>query len=327
MQENRSKRRPSLLKKLRYFLEYLAARCIVSILQIVPMRWSQAISRGFAMFACDVLRFRQQIIDENLRHVFADMTPDQRKQLARDMWFHLAMMICEIAQAPRKIHETNWRKYVYIRDRALMTRYFLDWRPVVMVSGHFGNFELAIYMSGILGIPTYAIARQLDNPWLQKWLTQFRESRGQFILPSFGSASKVQTVLDAGGMLSLLGDQHAGTKGCWIDFLGRPAACHKALALFTLRGHAPMMVTYAIRTAGLLKCEIGCNGIADPQTMPDELHDVRNLTQWYNDRLEELIRTHPQQYWWVHRRGKEKPVRQTKRRRDQQADDAGQKAA
>ncbi len=294
---------------LRHRAEFLTARMLVCLLQMIPLAWCQRLARYLGWLACDVLRIRKSITAENLEHVFPDATPEQRHQLAREMWNHLFLMICEIAQAPRKIHDTNWRDYVDIRDKQLMTRYFLDWRPVVMVSGHLGNFELAVFITGILGIPTYAIARPLDNPLLNRWLHQFRESRGQFILPTEGSAAMIQRVLDSGGMLSLLGDQHAGTKGCWVDFMGRPASCHKAVALFTLSQNAPMLVSYTVRRAGPLQLEIGCNAIADPADLAPELRDVSSLTQWYNRHLEALVRKWPEQYWWMHRRWKEKPRR------------------
>ena len=302
------------LKKARYYAEYLAVRLLFSLIQMLPLRWCEALAANLAWLISDVFRVRSKVVLENLEQVFPDKTEQERRQLARQMWQHLILMAFEIALAPRKIHDSNWRKHVFIRDKKVMTSYFLDWRPVVLVAGHFGNFELAVYMSGILGIPTYAIVRSFDNPYLHRWFAGLRESRGQFMFPSQGSAAKVQTVLEAGGMLSLLGDQHAGTKGCWIDFLGKPAACHKALALFTLSGQAPMIVTYSIRRDRMMSFEIGCNGIADPIDLPESLRDVRSLTQWYNQRLEELIRANPDQYWWLHRRWKDKPVRRTAKR-------------
>lgn len=294
---------------LRHWAEFIAVRGVVCFLQTIPLAWCEPLSRFLGWLANDVLRIRKTVTDANLAHVFPDLDDQTRQQLGRQMWQHLILMVCEVAQAPRRIHDTNWRNYVQIRDKALMTRYFLDWRPVVMVSGHLGNFELAVYITGILGIPTYAIARPLDNPFMHRWLQQFRERRGQFILPTAGSASQIQKVLDSGGMLSLLGDQHAGTKGCWVDFMGRPASCHKAVALFTLSGQAPMLVSYTVRRGGPLELEVGCHAIADPLDLDPRLADVRSLTQWYNCRLEELIRRWPEQYWWLHRRWKERPRR------------------
>jgi KDO2-lipid IV(A) lauroyltransferase len=225
------------------------------------------------------------------------------------MWEHLALLACELVLAPRKVHETNWRKFVTMHDTSQMSNYLLDPRPVVFVSGHYSNFELGAVVMGLFGFPSYAVARTLDNPYLDRLLRAFRESRGQFILPKDGSASTIQGVLDAGRIIMLLGDQHAGTKGVWIEFLGRPASCHKALALFTLGSGAPMLISYCRRRSGIFRVDVGLAGVVDPLTIDPELNSVKALTQWYNDRLAWIIRQEPSQYWWVHRRWKDKPVR------------------
>ncbi len=296
-------------RKVRHLFEYVAARVIVCLLQMMPLEWTPRFAALLAGLAWDVLRIRRATTEANLRQVFPELPDSRREEIALGMWAHLVLMVCEIAQAPRKIHETNWRDFIYIRDKQLMSRHFMDWRPVVLVSGHFGNFELAVFMSGILGIPTWAVARQLDNPWLERWIHRFREHRGQFILPSSGSSGDIQRVLEGGGMVSLLGDQHAGQKGCWIDFMGRPASCHKAVALFTLSGGVPMLVSYAVRRGGPLQYEVGCVGVVDPLRLEADQIDVRSLTQWYNRCLEEMVRRDPEQYWWLHNRWKERPAR------------------
>lgn len=300
------------MKRLSDFLVYLTVRLIIAAIQVMPPALCERLAGGVSRLAVDVFRIREALIDENLRHSFPEWTAAQRKQVARQMWEHLFLLVCEIALAPRKIHETNWRKFVRMNDTAQMTTYLLDPRPVVFVSGHFGNFELGATIMGLFGFPSYAVARDLDNPWLDRLLRGFRESRGQFILPKDGSALQIQAVLEAGRILMLLGDQHAGTKGVWINFLGRPASCHKALALFTLSSGAPMMVSYCRRTGGMFRFDVGLEGVVDPRALPESLRTVTELTQWYNDRLADIVRRAPNQYWWVHRRWKEKPVRQRK---------------
>lgn len=294
-------------------IEYLALQLVLAMVQILPMSACARLCRGLAWLVADVIRFRHKVIDANILGVFPDMPEHQRREMARKMWYHLCLMGCEIAQAPRKIHDSNWRKHVYIRDKVLMTRYLIDYRPLVAVSGHYGNFEMGGYVTGLLGMPSYTVARTLDNPYLDEFINRFRGFNGQFILPKDGSAGAIQEVLESGGILTLLGDQHAGTKGCWVDFLGRPASCHKAVALFTLSGTAPMMVSYCRQTEKPLHFEIGCTGVADPLDMEPGLTDVKTLTQWYNDRLADAILAEPEQFWWVHRRWKEKPVRKTRK--------------
>ena len=112
----------------------------------------------------------------------------------------------------------------------------------------------------------------------------------------------------------VLGDQHAGDKGCWVDFFGRPASCHKAIALFPLTSGAPLAVSYARRAHKPLTFELGMAGLADPQSPTEEMASLTTLTQWYNAALESIIRESPSQYWWLHRRWRTPPERVTRRR-------------
>jgi len=302
------------MRRIKDYFVYLAVRVFLCIIQAMRMETCHRIATWLAWLANDVFRVRRSVTEENLTHVFPDWTPKQRHKLSRDMWEHLFLMVCELAHVPRKIHDTNWRQYIQIPKPADMMRYILDPRPVVVVSGHFGNFEMGSYASGLLGFPTYSIARPLDNPYLHKFITKFRSSKGQFILPTEGSAKEIERVLKAGRTLALLGDQNAGRKGCWVDFLGRSASCHKALAVFTISAGAPMVISYARRTDRPLHFEIGVPAVADPKDMDDSLRGIEPLTQWYNQKLEELIMSEPSQYWWLHRRWKgEPPARRRKR--------------
>lgn len=289
------------------YLVYLAVRIAICFIQAITIEACHALSRALAFLACDILRLREGVLEDNLRHVYPTWSAQQRRDLSRRVWEHLFLLVCEVAHAPRKIHDTNWRRHVTIDQKRELVSYLLDPRPIVLVSGHFGNFEIASFITGLLGFKTFAVARPLDNPYVERYLKKFRESKGQFMLPKDGSAAQVQQVLDTGGILGLLGDQHAGPKGCWIDFLGRPASCHKALALFTLTGGAPMLVSYARRDSGPLRFKVGLTGVADPHEEHERLKGVKQLTQWYNRMLESLILAHPDQYWWVHQRWKDDP--------------------
>lgn len=303
------------MKQLLNWLAYLCVRMFICVIQSMRLESCHVVARWLAVVACDVVPVRRRVVDENLKHVFPELSAHERRRLARQMWEHLFLMVCEIAHIPRKIHETNWRQHIHLKNNRAMVGYLLDDRPTVVVSGHFGNFELASYSLGLLGFPSYSIARRLDNPYLHDFVNQFRSANGQFILPKDGSGNKVNEVLKAGGTLALLGDQHAGQKGCWVDFLGRPAPCHKALAVFTLSGRAPLLVSYARRLGHPLQFEIGLVDYVDPEYLDDSLGGVRPLTQWYNHMLEKVIRESPEQYWWVHRRWKGEPPQRKSRRR------------
>jgi len=218
------------------------------------------------------------------------------------MWQHLVTLVCELTHATRKIHDTNYRKFIHVTNKKNLVAAMLDPRPMRLVTGHYGNFEMGGYATGVLGFATHTIARTLDNRFLDRFLMGFREAKLQYILPKVGSAPQADAVLKTGGTLVLLGDQNAGTRGCKVNFLNRPTHCHKALALFTLVSGAPMMVSYCRRRGKTpMRFEISLLDLADPAKGGPELSDAKTLSQWYMDRLAQVIREAPDQYWWVHR--------------------------
>jgi len=167
----------------------------------------------------------------------------------------------------------------------------------------------ALVFAGVLGVPTYTVARDLDNPFLHQFINDLREKSGQFILPKAGSSDLVEKALADGHTMTLLGDQYAGDKGCWVEFLGRKASCHKALALFTLTSGAPMVVVSTTRAGGPMQFILRDHGVADPRELEESQQSVKGLTTWYNQRMAEQILKNPEQYWWVHRRWKPKQKR------------------
>ena len=304
------------------WLVYLAVRLLVCFVQAIPISLCARIAEMLAWLAFDKLEFRAAITMENLSLAFPDMSEAERKRIARQMWRHIVLLICELVHAPRKIRRYNWRNYVRTKNIDREVEHLLADGPVIVVSGHFGNFEVGGVISALLGYPTYSVARSFDNPFLDRFMKHFRESTGQHILPKRGSSYQVDQVLTDNGTLMLLGDQSAGPKGCWIEFFGRLASCHKSVALFSLTQEAPMVVAYSKRVDGRpMQFELGVLGVYDPKT--DGSRSVNELTQWHTALLEQAIRESPEQYWWLHRRWRDPPERVLKRyqkRRDVRQD-------
>ena len=90
------------------------------------------------------------------------------------------MMLMEILHAPRKLHLENWRDSVELAGLAPVMDHMISGnRPLIVLTGHYGNWELAGFLFGMFGFPTVAVARTLDNPYLERYLRAFRERTGQ----------------------------------------------------------------------------------------------------------------------------------------------------
>ncbi len=289
------------------YLVYLAVRVAVCAVQAVPLSACRSAAAALATFACDVLRLRRDVIEQNLCIAFGQLSTDERRRMAWRMWEHLFLMVAEIAHAPRKLRRSTYLRYIRVRDLPGVAEALLSRRPKVIVAGHYGNFELSGYALGLLGFPTFTVARTLDNPHLDRWINGFRSATGQFMLPKHGSSADIDRLLEAGASLAVLGDQAAGPKGCWVDFFGRPASTHKAVAVFALANEAPLIVGYARRVGGPLEYEVGFEAILDPRELSPAQATVEAITLWYSRQLETIVRRAPEQYWWVHRRWKGEP--------------------
>lgn len=287
------------------FAVYLVVRALLCVIQAMTIEAGQRLARWLAWLLADVLKVRGKVVDENLRHAFPDFSEAQRRDICRGMWEHLLVMGIEIAHAPRKIHETNWRQFVELNGIQPLQREIISKRPVVIVTAHFGNFELGGYVLGLLGFPTFTVARDLDNPYIHRWIERFRKATGQRIIPKNGGFDQILGALQAGGTMTLLADQYAGPKGCWVQFFNRPASAHKAIGLLSLEHDAPIAICSVRRLDQPLKFEMKLWALLDPRDVTARISSIKDLTQWYTSKLEEMIREAPEQYWWLHRRWKD----------------------
>ncbi|MEP3931092.1 lysophospholipid acyltransferase family protein [Rhodopirellula bahusiensis] len=295
-------------------IAYAMVRLIVSSIQVMPLDMGDRFCRVVAAILSGPLPIRKRVIRSTLSQVFPGLPESDQKELTFAMWHHLMLMVCEVAWAQRRLHRSNWYQHVRFHGSQTMLRCMLSDRPSVYVTGHFGNFEVGGYTMGLMGVRTLAIARRLDNQYLHNWVEDFRSAKGQDMVDKIGCAPVVEKHLTDGGLLSLLGDQHAGEKGLWTEFCGVPASCHKALALFSLTANAPMMSVYTRRLGGKpMQFESGLLGVVDPATDSENGQSVGQLTEWYNGQLESMIDLAPEQYWWLHRRWRTPPERVARR--------------
>ena len=204
------------------YLVYVAVRILICVVQAMPVETGRRLARLLARLFCDVLHIRSGVVDDNLAHAFPAMSPTERTDLARRMWEHLFLLVLEVAHTPRKIHETNWRDYVVLHNEVELVRDLLDDRPLLIIASHLGNFEVGGYVLGILGFPTYTVARTLDNPYLDRFVNDFRGRTGQHMIPKNGGFDQIIEVLADGGTMTFLADQYAGPQGL-LGAVLRPA--------------------------------------------------------------------------------------------------------
>jgi KDO2-lipid IV(A) lauroyltransferase len=293
---------------------YLVVRLLVCVIQALSFEVSCALARGLAWLVYQLDRRHRQVAHDNLRYAFPDQMSDaQRDSVVRAVYVHFCTMLIEIIHAPRRLHLHNWRRHLTLRGGQQLVSGLLSGRPLLLVTAHFGNWELGGYLLGLLGFATHAVARPLDNPYVDAYLRQFRQRTGQKLLAKKGDFDQMQALLAKGGVIATLGDQDAGERGLFVDFFGRPASTHKAIALLALEYQVPLVVLGTRRRDAPLCFEVVVEELILPEEYQGQPNAVRMMTQRFTAALERLIRTAPEQYFWLHRRWKHQPTRARRR--------------
>lgn len=295
---------------------YLIVRLIVAVVQALSIERSYGFARLLArvLYAAD--KRHRKVALENLEKAFGDRyDAGERDEIVRGVYLHFGMMLMELMHIPRKLHPTTWRDRITLAGQGDVLRCLMKGGPVIMLSGHFGNWEMAGYLFGVFGFPPYSVARTLDNPHLDRFLRKFRERTGQKLIPKKGGYDQMLDVLRSGGVLSFLADQDAGQNGLYVDFFGRPASTHKAIALLAIEYRTPVVVGSARRVGPGFRYEVACDRIIDPAEWEGRDDDIRWLTQEFTTALETAIRKSPEQYLWLHRRWKHQPKPRERKRK------------
>jgi KDO2-lipid IV(A) lauroyltransferase len=289
------------------YLVYLAVRLVVCVIQILPYRDACTFARGLARLIYHVDGRHRRVAADNLRHAFPGRFSEAEiDRQVRAVYRHFCVLLIDIITVPRRLHPSNWRRHVTI-DQRRWVDLLLSGRPMLLVTGHFGNWELGGYVLGLLGFTTHAIARPLDNVLLDDYLRSFRERTGQKLLAKKGDFDEMQALLASGGVLATLADQDAGQRGLFVDYFGRPASTHKAVALLALEYRVALVVAGVPKVGADLRYDVVIEDVIFPEEYEGRPDAVRAITQRFTSGLERLVRRHPTQYFWLHRRWKHQP--------------------
>jgi KDO2-lipid IV(A) lauroyltransferase len=253
-----------------------------------------------------LLPIRRGVIHENLRHVYgADAPADALRTLAQRHYAHLWQLAVELIRF-RLMSSERRRGVARVENLATFMETFHAGRGVLVLTGHFGNWEVAT-VSGIASYPEvhgrfHFVRRPIKPRWLDAWVNRRFARAGFGVIGKRGSLDAIVERLEAGDIVVFPFDQFAGRPdGIDVDFFGQPVGTFKSLAILALATGAPVMPAASWREPGgthVLRFEAPLPAVDDDDTN----EAIRRSTRAYNAALETLILRHPEQWWWVHRR-------------------------
>jgi Kdo2-lipid IVA lauroyltransferase/acyltransferase len=254
---------------------------------------------------CWLLPLRRGQILANLAAAFPESPPAWRARVRRGCLRHFATMGLELLWLPRM--DKEWmRAHVRFTNPDLPGRLLARGRGLIGVGGHFGNWEVMGAACAGRGLPVSYIVKRIHDPWLDEEVNAARRAHGVEILFTREAGRGVLKHFRRGRLVAFLSDQDARSRGVFVPYFGREASTPRGAAVYALRLGVPVMFVSCLRQGdGRYEVEFVEVPVEPDWTLCDE--HVAALTARYTALLEERVRRHPEQWFWMHRRWKTRP--------------------
>lgn len=305
-----------LRQRLVWGLQYLALRLFETALLCFPIETNLASARwaGRLLYWLDA-KHRHRAL-ENLRASFPEASEKALRRIARRSCEHLIMVGAETLCLPRLMTFNKFLNYFDISGCMEEFHYICAGKPGLMITGHFGNWEMVGFGMAAMGFPPVSVARPLDNPYLNDYIMGLRERTGQKILVKKNMTEEALAAIQACRPLGFIADQDAGRRGFFVDFFGRKASAYKSIAYLAMDQQVPVFVGGVRRMGNRFLYRMEVTDIIWPQEFGHGLDGAIELTRRYTAGIEKVIRMAPEQYLWVHRRWKTRPPEERQQRKD-----------
>ncbi len=293
----------------RDWLEYLALRAAFAALAAVPLAVALRVGEFAALAAYVLDRPHRRIGMRNLEIAFPEKPLGERRRILRASFLNLGRMAAELAHLPR-LSAARLREMVRFVDEEWW-REATSWERstgVLVLSGHFGNWELLVFAHGMRGHPVHMVHRTIANPLLDRWLNALRARAGTRTIRKRHAARAVLAALHERGLLVLPFDQNSTRGlGVFVDFFGVPASTNAGLARIALRTDAPIVPAFIVREGRSARHRVHVLPIMQVERTGDPRADVVRNTQRFSAVFEDMVRRHPEQWLWMHKRWKTRP--------------------
>lgn len=275
----------------------------VRLSQLLGNRGSAIFGETLGKLGYFPLRIRREIVENHLRMAFPDATDEWIRTTTRGVYAHLGREALATIRLGRMRREEVLEATTTSGFDAVHAAVALG-KGVVLVSGHIGNHEIAAAAIAVRGIPIDVVAQRQGNPLFDAALIGARERMGVRVIDRGGPPRALARSLRSGRVLGFAADQNAGRAGIFVPYFGKLASTHRGAALFAVKADAPVVMVTALRQGdGYV---VSAESVDTDRNGP--LDDVvYNLTAAFTRRLEEVVRSAPEQYLWLHRRWKTRP--------------------
>ena len=248
-----------------------------------------------------------RLISHNLQIVFPDQSPEERARIKNAVYRHFISILLEIIRTFARNDMRSILERSTILHAERLTNALKKNSGLLVISAHFGNWEwIPLLLSHHLGEPINSIARPMDNPLVEKKVSEFRTACGSTIVHKQGSLRKMISLLGKNKVVYMLADLNTVQReAIFVDFFSHTAATGTTPARLYFKKHIPVIPLFLHYEGERIVLDVR-EEIDFPET-GNMKNDVSLFTLRINAFIEEAIRKNPEQWFWFHNRWKTQP--------------------
>lgn len=298
--------RHSLAIRIRHVLELTAVVAFVLPMRLLPIDWASWF--GGALGRSIGPRWRvSRVARANLRRAYPEKSEAEIEIILRGVWDNLGRCLCEYPHLPHiwdvdaqgrgnRIDPVDAAEFIALRDSG---------KPAIIFGAHLANWELLPVGPARHGMPVTVLFRQPNNPMVAALLQRIREAAmGDLISTGLHTAIAAVEVLERGGRLGLLVDQHS-ILGVDVPFFGRTVRVPALLGKLARRYGCEVRGSWIERVEGARFRVRLTPPLQLPPFTDNPVADATAIMARVTAVVEEWVRARPEQWLWIHRRWRE----------------------
>ena len=282
-------------------LEAFGFQALFGFLRLLGVERASGLG-GWLLRTLGPLTGTQKTVMRNLRIAFPDMRADEREALALAQWDQTGRTFAELAVMDHltpeggRVEVVGMERLHALRDSG---------KPAVLISGHLANFEVMAAVIMASGVPCQVTYRAANNPYVDALIRQSRERYGiRLFAPKGDGTRELMAGMRRGDSIALLVDQKYN-QGPEVEFFGQPVNASPGAARLALKFDTVMLPLSVVRLPGVRFRVTAHEPIVVSQS-EDKAADTLAGIQAANRFVEDRVREHPVDWFWVHKRWPDK---------------------
>ena len=290
------------------YIEFIAVYGVYLFINIIPLGVALKLGRilGITFYKIDKRHAKNTI--NNLTIAFPDKKKEELNDICMNFYKNLGMVFIEIFRLNR-YNKDNIGDFVE-SDLSVLEDIHKK-QGILLLTAHFGNWELLAKTFSLKGYPGNVLSRPLDNPYIEKILYNLRTNSGNKVIYNRENAIKsIILALNKNEIVGFLPDENASKRiGVFVDFFGVKACTMPGMANIAAKTKSPVIPAFIVRIndGNFKKHKLIIGKPLEITYTGNRKTDMMNILKMFNETIENIIKMYPEQWFWIHNRWKTRP--------------------